>query len=206
MQWSWKFTVPLPTAGNIFGMRPANNIQCYIVMSSLIGRAHTQNYPCHCVHSTDWCLVKTFCGLDKMGAIFQTVFSNAFSLRKIWILIKVSLKFLAAQLTIYQHWLRWWLGTEQVTSHYLIQCWATSTVQYGITRPQWAECILPFCKKKKIWPEIWNLQLTGISGDFQKWSFDPGHQHTECIFENLHTHTLRRVYLHLKKNVFRNIC
>ena len=25
-----------------------------------------------------------------------------------------------------QHWMRWWLGAEQATSHYLYQCWPSS--------------------------------------------------------------------------------
>ena len=64
-------------------------------------------------------------GRDKMAAIFQTTFSNAFSwlkmfefqLRFHWIL------FPGVQLTIFQHWLRSWLGTSQATSHYLNQWW-----------------------------------------------------------------------------------
>ena len=31
--------------------------------------------------------------------------------------------FLGVQLTIFQHWFRWWLGTNQATSHYLNQWW-----------------------------------------------------------------------------------
>ena len=61
----------------------------------------------------------------KMGTIFQTTFSNAFSWMKMY---KFRLKFhwslfLWVQLTISQHWFRPWLGTGQVTSHCLNQCW-----------------------------------------------------------------------------------
>ena len=31
--------------------------------------------------------------------------------------------FLGVQLTIFQHWFRWWLGADQATSHYLNQWW-----------------------------------------------------------------------------------
>ena len=62
---------------------------------------------------------------DTMAAIFQTTFWNAFSWMKIY---EFRLKFhwslfLGAQLTIYQHWFRKWLGADQATSHYLNQWW-----------------------------------------------------------------------------------
>ena len=67
----------------------------------------------------------THWGRDKMAAIFLTTFWNAFSWTKTyefrfrfyWNL------FLGVQLTIYQHWFRWWLGAVQPTSHYLGQWW-----------------------------------------------------------------------------------
>ena len=63
-------------------------------------------------------------GRGKMAAIFQTTSSNAFSWMKVyefrsrfhWSL------FLRAQLILFQHWFRWWLGAGQATSHYLNQC------------------------------------------------------------------------------------
>ena len=64
-------------------------------------------------------------GWDKMAAVSQTMFSNAFCLMKMY---EFHLKchwslFLRFQLTIFRHWLRYWLGTVQVTSHYLNQWW-----------------------------------------------------------------------------------
>ena len=60
-----------------------------------------------------------------MAAIFQTTFSYAFSWTK---MNDIRLKFhwslfLRFQLTIFQHWFRWWLGADQATSHYLNQWW-----------------------------------------------------------------------------------
>ena len=60
-------------------------------------------------------------GWDKM----QRVLSNAFSSMK---MLEFQLKihwslFLWVQLTISQHWFKWWLVTDQVTNHYLNQCW-----------------------------------------------------------------------------------
>ena len=55
-------------------------------------------------------------------------FSNAFYWMKMfvfWLKFHWSL-FLRVQLTIYQHWFRWWLGTDQSTSHYLNQWWLDS--------------------------------------------------------------------------------
>ena len=67
----------------------------------------------------------THWGRDKMAAIFQTTFSNAFSWMKMF---EFRLKFhwslfLWFQLTIFQHWFRYWLGAVQATSHYLNQWW-----------------------------------------------------------------------------------
>ena len=55
----------------------------------------------------------------------QTRFSNAFSWMKMY---EFHLKFhwslcLRFQLTIFQHWFRYWLGAVQATSHYLNQWW-----------------------------------------------------------------------------------
>ena len=57
-----------------------------------------------------------------MDAISQTTFSSAFSWMKMF---EFRLKFLfwRVQLTIFQHWFRYWLGAVQGTSHYLNQCW-----------------------------------------------------------------------------------
>ena len=65
----------------------------------------------------------THWGRDKMAAISQTTFSNAFPWMKIcqfrlrfhWTL------FLGFESTIFQHWFRWWLGAYQATSHYMNQ-------------------------------------------------------------------------------------
>ena len=82
----------------------------------------------------------THWGRDKMGAIFQTTFSNAFSWMKMfefrfkfhWSL------FPRVQLTILQHWFRLWLGAVQATSHCLNQSMMVSLQTHiCITRPQW---------------------------------------------------------------------
>ena len=67
----------------------------------------------------------THWGRDKMYAISQTTFWSAFSWMKMY---KLPLRFhwslfLCVQLTIFQHWFRSWLGTDQATSHYLNQWW-----------------------------------------------------------------------------------
>ena len=67
----------------------------------------------------------THWGRDKMAAIYQTTFWNAFSWMKIykfWLRFHWSL-FLRVQSTIFQHCFRWWLGAVQATSHYLNQWW-----------------------------------------------------------------------------------
>ena len=69
--------------------------------------------------------VLTHWGLDEIDAILQTTFSNAFSWMKMY---EFRLRFHwnlfpGIQLTIFQHWFRWWLGADQATSHYLNQWW-----------------------------------------------------------------------------------
>ena len=67
----------------------------------------------------------THWGRDKMAAISQTTLWNAFSWMK---MLEFPIKFhwsffIRVQLTISQHWFRWWLGADQATSHYLNQWW-----------------------------------------------------------------------------------
>ena len=74
--------------------------------------------------TTIFCKPLTHWRRDKMPAILHT-FSNAFSWmttlnfrRKChWSL------FLRVQLTIFPHWVRYWLGAERATNHYLKQYW-----------------------------------------------------------------------------------
>ena len=41
------------------------------------------------------------------------------------------------KLIVCQHWFRKWLGTTQVTSHYLNQWWPRLLTHIWVTRPQW---------------------------------------------------------------------
>ena len=65
----------------------------------------------------------THWGRDNMAAIFQTTFSFTFS----WIkMFEFRIRFhwnsfLRVKLAILQHWLIYWLGADQATSHYLNQ-------------------------------------------------------------------------------------
>ena len=69
--------------------------------------------------------ILTHWGWDKMSAILQKIFSSAFSWMK---LFEFRLKFtwnllLGVLFTLFQHWLRGWLGAVQATSHCLNQWW-----------------------------------------------------------------------------------
>ena len=88
---------------------------------------------------------------DKMAAIFHTTFSNAFSWMKMY---KFRLKFHWSlfpriQLTIFQHWLRWWLGAVQATSHYLNQWWLLYWRIYALLGLNELRCF--FCMKHICW-------------------------------------------------------
>ena len=83
----------------------------------------------------------THWGQDKMAAISQTTFSNALSWMK---MLEFRLRFhwslfAGAQLTIFQHWFRQWLGADQGTSHYLNQWWPTLVTHICVSRPQWVK-------------------------------------------------------------------
>ena len=84
----------------------------------LKGNFRTNSFSCEMCLLTHW-------GRDKMAAISQMAFSNAFSWKKKY---KFRLRFhwslfLRVQLTIFQHWFRLWLGAYQATSFYLSQWW-----------------------------------------------------------------------------------
>ena len=65
----------------------------------------------------------THWGRDKMAAISQTIFSNVFSQMNIYefrLIFHWSL-FLSVKLITLKHWLTYWLGADQATSHYINQ-------------------------------------------------------------------------------------
>ena len=93
-----------------------------------------------------------------MAAFSQTMFSNAFSWMKMY---EFRLKFhwslfLRFQLTIFQHWFRYWLGADQATSHYLKRWWL---VYWRI----YASLGLNALKK------LWNLQSHPMYHIFKSW-------------------------------------
>ena len=47
--------------------------------------------------------------------------------------------FRVVQLAIFQHRIRYWLGADQATSHYLNQCWPNSTTHICSTREKWVK-------------------------------------------------------------------
>ena len=67
----------------------------------------------------------THWGRDEIDAISQTTLPNAFSWMKMYRfrLIFHRTLFPGIQLSIFHHWVRWWLGAVQATSHYLDQWW-----------------------------------------------------------------------------------
>ena len=87
----------------------------------------------------------TYWGQCKM-VVFSQTFWNAFSWMKMH---EFSLKFhqslfLTVWLTVFQHWFRSWLGTDQATSHYLNHCWPRLVTYYiFVTWPQWVNSLRP---------------------------------------------------------------
>ena len=88
--------------------------------------------------------ILTHLSLDKMNAISQTTYSNAFIwMKKHEYRVKFHRRlFLRVQLIILRHWFRWWLGANQAISHYLNQWWPSSLTHKCGTRGD--ELILSF--------------------------------------------------------------
>ena len=100
----------------------------------------------------------THWGRDKMDAILQTTFSNAFSSMKMF---EFQLKFhwslfLGTQLTMFQHWLRLWRGTDYVTNHYLNQWWLVCFVIFWLH--EW--CLMALCE---LLTHIHNINFIGTA-------------------------------------------
>ena len=152
-----------------------------------------------CCNLTHW-------GRDKMAAISLTTLSNAFS----WMtMLEFRIKFhwslfIRVQLTISQHWFRWWLGADQATSHYLNQWWLdyrriyaslglnelTSWMSTNIQQRTMVVITYP-CHNYS-----WSLLAKGLKADNSLLS----HQHTQCWLDearlvswsvSLHVNTLR---------------
>ena len=91
---------------------------CLSLFSVPLMRTSDGRTSCQLLYITHW-------GQDKMADIFQTTFSSAFSWMKMYIFrLRFHWSFfLRVQLTIFQHWFRWWFGGGQAKRHYLNQCW-----------------------------------------------------------------------------------
>ena len=98
---------------------------------------------------------------DKMAAIFaDDIFQRNFvnDTFCIWFEFHWSL-FIRVQLTISQHWFRWWLGADQATSLYLNQCRPIPLRIYNVcdTTLPWVNLVV----NSEIWPHQNNLLLIG---------------------------------------------
>ena len=79
-------------------------------------------------------------GWDEIYAILQMTYSNAFSLMKMyWFWLNSWWNsFWRAQLTIFKHCFREWLGTDQATSHNLLMM-IILLMHIWVTWPQWVK-------------------------------------------------------------------
>ena len=150
----WWMTKPQKTIENHFFVRNTignQSLKCHTVeciLRYINKRLQIASNIYHC-HRKDRL---THWGRDKMTAIFQTTFSNAFLLIKMY---KLQLKFHCnffpiVQLIIFQHWFGQWLGAVQATSHYLNQWWLVYWHIY-VTRPQWINIWSLYVYAKHIW-------------------------------------------------------
>ena len=95
-----------------------------------------------------WVSNLTHSGRDKMAAIFQMIFSSVLSwvkTYKFWLRFHWCF-FLRFQVTIFQHWFRYWLGPDDATSHYLSHWWKVFWRIYlslGLNEP--ISCQLKWC-------------------------------------------------------------
>ena len=101
----------------------------------------------HCFEHTGaaWYFSLTPWGQDVMTTILQ-MFRNIYTFfnKKIWILIKISLKiFPTVKLKIFRYWFGKWNGTDQPPSHCLNQWWSSLLKHICVTRPQWVNSLEP---------------------------------------------------------------
>ena len=104
------------------------------------GEVHTITHALrHHEPTQDYCPFNTL-RPRQMDAISQTPFSNAFS----WIkMFEIRLKFywvyfLWFQLTIFQHWFRYWLGDKPLPQSMIVSL----LTHICVTRPQWVNLSL----------------------------------------------------------------
>ena len=71
--------------------------------------------------------VLTHWGRNRLDAILQRVFSNAFSSTEI---CKFQLKLYWSLFLKGRHWFRYWLGANQATSHYLNRWWPNASLGF----------------------------------------------------------------------------
>ena len=104
---------------------------------------------------------------QNCGHFTNNVFKSIFLNENVWISHKIPM-FLRFELTIFQHWFRWWLGTNKATSHYLNQWWLDCRCIYAslslhelifvwtlqksiLIHQHWIHCLLhfqnPICTK-----------------------------------------------------------
>ena len=86
-------------------------------------------------------------GRDKMNVISQTIFSSTFTSMK---MLEFRLKFhwsffRRVQITIFQHWVREWLGADQAISHCLNQWWHRKLTHIYVNWPQWIKPLAFYC-------------------------------------------------------------
>ena len=89
--------------------------------------------------TTEW--LSTHCPLGNLNVIFVMWFSTYFD---DWgISYEIALRWLSLDLTDEKSTLVQLMAwCRQASSHYLSQCWPSSMLPYGITRPQWINSLL----------------------------------------------------------------
>ena len=110
----------------------------------------------------------THWGRDKMAAISQTTFSNAFSWMKMY---EFRLRFhqsllLRFELTIFQLRFRYWLGANQATSHYLNEWWPSLQTHMCITQPQWVK---PCVRNQMLKQITWSRMVSDLMAKSMLW-------------------------------------
>ena len=116
-------------------------------------------------------------GRDEIFAIAQMKFSNVFSWMKMYefrLPFHLSL-FLNFELTIFQHWFRWWLGAEQAM--------LSLSTHVCVTRPQWVN-VEPV-EKQNLCVSLWiTNSIKDRAVDIAKisYTFCPYLMHSNYIF------------------------
>ena len=126
-------------------------------------------------------------GCQFSDHIFGCIFMN----ETVWISIKMSMKFVTkVQWTVFQHWIKLWLGAGQVTSRYLNQWWLISDAYRRHSVPMSWKHELSWCQICRYWRYDNKIRYVPVTTNLTSWrlSIFPWRRHNMKTLSALLAH------------------